>query len=307
MLPSRENRRQFLRTGAASIAALSSGTACAAARVARSQDQVVLGRSDLRVSRLSLGLGTGKAVAFQNMGPAAFERLIRHALDNGVRYFDLVPGPIHRMLGDALRGVPRENYVLITNFRHPVIENPDEMIPQFLKELNTDYLDSVLLGGLTTADWAEHPKWDERRDLVSAAVEKGLVRARGVSIHGYGPLCSLADDRWVELAMVGCNHQGIYMYGPNTKNQNGVQRRDAALTETQRIRKSGIGTIAMKVFAHTGFLDNPNPAKERLRSIRFAMRSGCIDTMPIQCESIEEFDEVVSLVNRVGCELKNNA
>ena len=298
------SRRQFLGRGAVSLAALSGPIRQAVSAPPQADDLVVLGRSCLRVSRLALGIGTGEAEAFQKMGPVGFERLIRHALDQGVRYFDLLPGPAHHMIANALRGVPREKYVLTTNFRHPHVAKPADMIPQYLRELRSDYVDCVFVGGLTTAEWAKEPKWAERREILTAAAEKGIVKAPGVSIHSYGALKSLADDPWVKLAMVGCNHKGIYMYGPQSDTVEPIRRRDAALAETRRIQAAGIGTVAMKVFAHTGFEDAPYPARERLESIRFVMHSGCVDTMPIQCESVREFDEVLRMVNKVGRELE---
>jgi aryl-alcohol dehydrogenase-like predicted oxidoreductase len=115
------NRREFIKEGTLSLAALAGAslTTAAVGGPLRADDVVTLGRSKLLASRQSLGLGDGKAEAFQKMGQAGFTRLIRHALDKGVRYFDLLPGPAHAVLAESLKGVPRESYTLVTNFRHP--------------------------------------------------------------------------------------------------------------------------------------------------------------------------------------------
>jgi predicted aldo/keto reductase-like oxidoreductase len=181
------NRLEFIKEGAVSLAALAGGSLCAASieRLPQAEDVVTLGRSKLLASRQGLGLGDGKAEGFQKMGREGFKKLIRHALDKGVRYFDLLPGPAHEMLAEALKGVPRERYTLVTNFRHPEEQDPAKMIDRFLKELKTDYLDAVLAGAILTKDWATETKWAERRDLLSAAKQAGRVKAHGVSVHGW--------------------------------------------------------------------------------------------------------------------------
>ena len=138
------DRREFIKEGALSLAVLT-GASLGAASVERplqADDVLTLGRSKLVATRQSLGLGDGKAEAFQRMGRAGFTRLIRHALDKGVRYFDLLPGPAHEMLAEALKGVPRERYTLVTNFRHPEEQNPANMVERFLTAIReTQILD----------------------------------------------------------------------------------------------------------------------------------------------------------------------
>ena len=56
----------------------------------------------------------------------------------------------------------------------------------------------------------------------------------------------------------------------------------------------------MKVFSNSGYRDAKDAAMQRLNAIRYVMKLGIIDTMPILCESIQEFDEVQSLLNHVG-------
>jgi len=304
MLDEHMNRREFIKDGTLSLAAVAGASLSAASpgRPLRADEVVTLGRSKLMASRQSLGLGDGKAEAFQKMGQAGFTRLIRHALDKGVRYFDLLPGPSHEMLAEALKGVPRERYALVTNFRHPEEQDPAKMLDRFLKEFKTDYVDAVLAGAILTKDWATEDKWAERRDLLSAAKQAGRVKAHGVSVHGWEALRCIAADPWVELALVSCNHKGTWMDAPAGKQFTEIERRDLSVPLIGDIHAAGIGTAGMKIFSHSGFRDAGNPAKERLNSIRFVMSLGSIDTLPIMCESIQEFDEVTGMINRVGRE-----
>jgi hypothetical protein len=295
-------RRQFIEECALALATLA-GVSLNAASIGkpfRADDVVTLGRSKLRASRQSLGLGDGKADGFQKLGQAGFNRLIRHALDKGVRYFDLLPGPAHEMLGVALKGVPRERYALVTNFRHPEEQNPARMFERFLQELQTDYLDAVLVGAILTKDWATEGKWAERRELLSAAKQAGRVKAHGVSVHGWEALRSIATDPWVELALVSCNHKGTWMDGPPGKKTTEIERRDLSAPLIADIHAAGIGTAGMKIFSHSGYRDAKDPAEERLSAIRYVLSRGSIDTLPIMCQSIQEIDEVAAMINQVG-------
>lgn len=76
-----------------------------------------LGRSGLRVSVLGLGCATIGGSRFPVSREAA-EATLRQAWDDGVRYFDTAPfygyGAAERRVGDALRHLPRNDWVLST-------------------------------------------------------------------------------------------------------------------------------------------------------------------------------------------------
>ena len=295
-------RREFIKGGVLTLATLSGASSRGAPGKTSlcSSDVLPLGRARILASRQGLGIGDGKAEAFQKLRQSGFTRLVRQALDQGVRYFDLLPGPAHQMIAAALKGVPREKYTLVTNFRHPEEQVPARMLERFLGELHTDYLDAVLLGAILTRDWATESKWAERRDLLSAAKQSGRVKAVGVSVHGWEAMQSIPKDNWVEMAMVSCNHRGTWMDGPPGKQLSERERRDLSVPLIADIHAAGIGIAGMKVFSHSGYRDAQDPAAERLTALRYVMALGTIDTMPIQCESIQEFNEVRNLINLVG-------
>jgi len=299
------DRRRFIAGGATSLAFLAGTLACRPNEVRNRKafDVVKLGRSGLLASRQGVGLGDGTAESFQRMGQAGFTRFLRHALDQGARSFDLLPGPVHGMVASALQGIPRESYTLVTNFRHPVETDPRKMIDSYLRELRTDYVDAILVGAILAGNWATETKWAERRDLLEAAKQAGKVRAHGVSVHGWEALRSVAADPWVELALVSCNHLGAWMDGPPGRVTTDLEKRDQSVPVIQAIHRAGIGTAAMKVFSHSGYRDTPAPAAERLAAIRYVMSTDAVDTMPILCESVREFDEVTRLIDRAGIEL----
>ena len=78
-----------------------------------------LGRTNLSVSLLGIGSGGANRLG-QRHGSDRTDshRLVRHALDLGINFFDTAPtyGDSESLLGEALAGVPRQSYVLGTKF-----------------------------------------------------------------------------------------------------------------------------------------------------------------------------------------------
>jgi aryl-alcohol dehydrogenase-like predicted oxidoreductase len=79
-----------------------------------------LGRTELRVSVIGLGTGGPSHLGQTSGGSEAdAHRLVRHALDAGVNLIDTAADykESEAILGRALRGAPREQYVLCTKFK----------------------------------------------------------------------------------------------------------------------------------------------------------------------------------------------
>src|ERR1035438_2595324 len=82
------SRRSFLRTGIA--AGLAAGAASLPLRAARgtATDWVTLGKSGVKVTRLALGTGSMSGQVQRDLGQDQFTRLVRHAYDSGIRFFE---------------------------------------------------------------------------------------------------------------------------------------------------------------------------------------------------------------------------
>ena len=84
-----------------------------------------LGRTGLMVSLLSLGSGGPNRFGQSRHIPREnILRLVRHALDLGINFFDTASGygRSESLLGEALRGVPRDRFYLATKLS-PVNRN----------------------------------------------------------------------------------------------------------------------------------------------------------------------------------------
>jgi 1-deoxyxylulose-5-phosphate synthase len=290
------NRREFIQKGTASLTALSalglSGQSQAAS--CKASDIVSMGRGQFRASRLGMGVGDGRGKYYLNMGQDTFTKLIRHGYDQGIGYFDMDACHIHGMMANALAGIERSTYTLVTGIR-PTGENAlDEMIPRYLKEFKTDYIDGVLIIAIGKADWADQFK--ACRDMLSHAKEKGWIKGHGVSVHGYEGLKTLAVDPWVDFALISCNHRGKWMDAPAGQEADEPQRRDFSVPVIQQIHAAGVGIASMKTFGADGFEN----AQERQKAIAFNLKLGCIDTMPIHFKNTTELDQTIALFESAG-------
>src|SRR5215510_13918716 len=143
-------RRDFLKAGvAASVLSGIGGAASLAQNSKRSAtDWVTLGKSNVKVTRLAFGTGTFGGRVQRELGQDGFTRLVRHAYDNGIRFFETADtyGGMHEMLGIALKGIPRDRYALMTKYRTPPPQgvDPAERLDLYRRQLNTEYFDIML-------------------------------------------------------------------------------------------------------------------------------------------------------------------
>src|SRR5512146_87048 len=109
-------RRDFLKTGLTAAALAGAGSLPLKAARAKATDLVTLGRSGVKVTRLAFGTGTLGGKVQRDLGQEQFTRLVRYAYDRGIRFFETAEsyGDMHRMLGVALNGIPRDSYRLMS-------------------------------------------------------------------------------------------------------------------------------------------------------------------------------------------------
>src|SRR5579885_2407727 len=141
-------RRDFLKAGvAATVLSGISGGAVAQATRRSATDWVKLGKSNVKVTRLAFGTGTFSGRVQRELGQEEFTRLVRHAYDRGIRFFETAESyhGLPEMLGIALKGLPRDSYRLMTKYSTPAYGDPAPKIDQFRRQLGTEYIDILLL------------------------------------------------------------------------------------------------------------------------------------------------------------------
>jgi len=119
-------RRDFLKTGLAAGAFAFAGSLPLRAGARTATDWVTLGKSGVRVTRLAFGTGSFSGQVQRDLGQEQFTRLVRYAYDQGIRFFETAEtyGEMHKMLGVALKGIPRDNYRLMSKVTTREVGNP---------------------------------------------------------------------------------------------------------------------------------------------------------------------------------------
>src|ERR1700693_5228866 len=178
------SRRNFLKTSLA--AGVLAGTGKLPLRAARGSatDWVTLGKSDVKVTRLAFGTGTMSGRVQRELGQDEFTKRVRYAYDRGIRFFETAEsyGEMHKMLGIALKGVPRDSYRLMTKVTTRPGGDPQGKIDELRKLANTDYFDIMLMHYQHVATWpADSARW---QDGILEATSKKAVVGHGASVHG---------------------------------------------------------------------------------------------------------------------------
>jgi diketogulonate reductase-like aldo/keto reductase len=203
---------------------------------------------------------------------------MRYAFDRGVRFFDLADQyGSHPFFARALKdGIPREEIVINTKIWVAGSKEQDakRTLDRFRRELDTDYLDAVLLHCILDDDWPQRlRRW---MDGLQDAKEKKIIGAHGVSCHSVGALNAAAKEPWVDYIQARINHLGIRMDAPP----------EVVVPVLKRAHASGKGIGGMKI------LGEGEVSHRGEESLRFVLGLGCVDTLVIGFESKEEIDEI---------------
>jgi predicted aldo/keto reductase-like oxidoreductase len=298
MYKERITRRQFIHTTAALAGGvlLSSCSSQILGRKAKptATDQVPLGKTGLRLSRLGIGTGSKGGSIQRALGGDGFNRLIRYAYDQGITYIDTADSyKTHPLVREAIKGLPREK-LFIQSKMPGVPEKPLEVLDRYRTELGVDYIDSLLTHCAVTKDWPQ-----ERQRLMDAleeAKDKKIIRSHGVSCHSLPALMAASQLDWVDVNLVRVNPQGAHMDTPaQTWNaESDTSHVSPVLEQIKVMRKNGHGIIGMKIMAEGEFKD----PEDREKSIRFAMQPGLVDAVVIGFKSSAEIDEAIMRINK---------
>jgi predicted aldo/keto reductase-like oxidoreductase len=295
----RLNRREFLKSSAA---ALSIGFASGAAphgAVRTATDQVALGKSGIRLSRLGIGTGSSNGQVQRDLGQEGFTRLVHAAFERGVTYIDTAHNyQTHGMVRQAIKGLPRERLFIQSKLpweRPEFADHATDHIDRFRRELGTDYIDSLLIHCTTTPTWTTDLR--PMQDAFDEAKARGHIRAKGVSCHGLPALRAAATHDWVDVHLARINAQGRHMDGA-TGQWSEPGDRESAMREIQTMHARGHGVIGMKLVGNGDFRD---PA-DREKAMRFVLTCGCVDAVVVGVASVEQLDETIARMNRILAE-----
>ncbi|HEV2134220.1 MAG TPA: aldo/keto reductase [Terracidiphilus sp.] len=291
---SQVSRRKFVQGGLAAGALASVGPFSLEAQGAKATDWVTLGKSNVKVTRLAFGTGTHNGQVQRDLGQDGFNRLVRHAYDRGIRFFETAEAypDMHRMLGIALKGIPRENYRLMTKMttdEGPGVD-PVARIQGLLKESQTDYFDIVLLHVQQGPTWpVDSRPW---QDGILEAERKQMAVSHGASVHGLPALRQVPGDEWLQIAMIRMNHTGTRMDGANPR-EHLLGNVPEVVDHVKQARQKNMGVISMKLVGEGSFTSH----EDRQKSMRFAFHHAGVQCVTVGYKSPAEVDEAIDNVN----------
>jgi aryl-alcohol dehydrogenase-like predicted oxidoreductase len=280
-------RREFLKTGLAAGTLATVGSLPLSARRESATDMVTLGRSGVKVTRLAFGTGTISGQVQRNLGQEGFTRLVRHAYDRGIRFFETAESysEMHRMLGVALKGIPRDSYQIMSKVTTSNGVDPRQKFDELRRLADTEYFDIMLLHWQHTATWpTDTARW---QDAMLEAQSRKVVLSHGASVHGLPALRRMPGNPWLEIAMIRMNHTGKSMDAEDYATQ-GPGNVPEVVTHVKEVHAQGLGVISMKL-AGEGTFDR----EDRRKAMRFAFRQAGVDCVTVGYKSPDEIDEAI--------------
>ena len=294
------NRRDFLARSAAATAVLAAGGSAGASPIAARaslpkgpSDKVTLGKSGVQVSLVGMGtgsVGSGQASNQTRLGVKGFTKVVRHALDRGICFFDVADQyGSHTYLREALKGVPRDKYVIQTKTHATKFADARSHIERYRMELGVEYIDILLLHCMQKVDWPTENRGS--MDYLIKAKEEGIIRTHGTSCHGMDPLNTAVKNPFVEVDLARINPEGLIMDD---------KKPDEVASRLEEMHNAGKGVVGMKIFGEGKMKE----AERRDASLRFVLSLGTVDAFIIGFESTDQVDNVLAAVEKAIASLK---
>lgn len=282
-------RRSFLQTaavaGAGAVLSLGESSAAGQSFVATKKsavDRVMLGGTGIQVSRVAMGSGTrgwGHESDQTRMGPDQLTRLWRYGFDQGLNFWEAADQyGSHPYAAKGLKEVDRSKVVILTKTNSESAEGIRKDLDRFRRELQSDYIDVVLLHAVTDGKWTQTLK--SAMDALSEAKQKGIIKAHGVSCHSIHALRAAADSPWVDVDLARINPAGIAM----------DERPHVVIGVLEKMKAAGKGVIGMKIFGQGELSETPDKA------LRHAAQLQCLDAFTIGFMSSKQVDDVMKRI-----------
>jgi 1-deoxyxylulose-5-phosphate synthase len=313
MKGSRITRRDFIKeaTVSAGVALVASHTPGFSVEIQRkASDQVTLGKTGIKLSRLGFGCGTNSGNMQRDLGHQKFNDLVRYAYDQGITYFDTADAyDTHTWVAEAIKDIPREKLYIQSKIM-PMggfggmgmggfggfggnSENALDILNRFRKELKMDYIDTVLLHCQISPDWDEQTK--RLRDGLEEAKQKKIIRAHGVSCHSLSATMKAASLSWVDVNLVRVNPQGVNIDTQEMSvfGQSSASDFPAVVEQLKTMKKNSHGVIGMKMIGEGAFQN----IEDRRKAFTWAMQSNLVDAVVVGMKNRVEIDEAIRHIN----------
>jgi 1-deoxyxylulose-5-phosphate synthase len=246
-------------------------------------DRIKLGPMKVEMSRLAMGTGTngsgGSSNQTKKLGVQGVADLFKAGYDQGLTFWDSADQyGSHPHLRAALKGVPREKVTILTKTHASTEAEMKADIDRFRKELNTDYLDIVLLHCMMDGNWPDKKKG--AMNVISEAREKGIIKTHGTSCHTLEALKTAAKTDWVQVDLARINPAQVAMDAAP----------DVVVGVLREMKAKGKGVIGMKIFGAGRLRDKTDEC------LQYALNLDCVDVFTIGVESRAEMQDLVTKI-----------
>jgi predicted aldo/keto reductase-like oxidoreductase len=255
---------------------------------------VKLGKSGIKTTLLGIGTGFTGGNRSSNITRAGVaESLIRQAYEKGIRFFDCADSyGTHTFAAAALKGIPREKYILsskiwVSQGGIPEPERPDAnlVVDRFRKELNTDYLDLIQIHCMTDGNWTDKQK--KQMDILENLKAKKIILAHGVSVHSLEAMEACIESPWVDVIHVRINPFGDAMDNKDPS---------VVIPVIEKLHKAGKGVIGMKLIGNGNFR---NDSEKIDASLKYVLGLGTVDMIIVGFELPEQIDNYIGRIKNI--------
>ena len=260
-----------------------------------------LGKTDIEISKVCVGcMSFGKAGTMHDwtLDEADTEKVVRHALELGINFFDTAngysAGTSEEYLGRALKAATTRDKVVIAS---KVYFNPGRLsraailreIDGTLQRLGTDYLDLYIIHRFDYETPIE-----ETMETLHELVKAGKVRALGASaMYGYqfyNMQLAARDNGWTPFSAMENHYNLLY--------------REDERELIPICKQMGVSLMPYSPLA-SGHLTRPTWEADTLRARTDRVARGKYDRM--EQEDIRIVEQVHSLAEKYGCKMSQIA
>lgn len=287
------------------------------------KDYRMLGRTGFKASDISLGISNNTNV-------------IESALAAGVNYIDTAESyGNQKVVGEAIKSVDRKKVFITTKLEIKEDKTEEGFIKRFnqcLKELDTDYIDCMMMHSPEELDLLTTPGFHSAMDQMK---KEGKLRFVGTSHHGsnwfQAPKTSMTtmlnaavkDGRFDIFLMAynfiqedlgaevikNCTKEGIGVtlmkvnpVGKYYMVRDRIRKLEEEGKDVHPLYREGIVRFKKQADMAEGFIrkyDLTDPAKIRAGAIRFVLSNPGVHTVCCSMRSFDHIDEFISLSGQV--------
>ncbi len=245
-------------------------------------EKVILGNSGIEVSNLCFGSLT--MTPFQaNLSIEEGAELIRYAYEKGINFIDTAQ--IYENYGyirEALKYIDRNDFVIATKTYAYTEELAKEALDEALEELNTDYIDIILLHE-QESEFTIKGHFEAVEYFLKAKKE-GKIRAIGISTHRVEGVKGANKYDEIEIIHPILNKNGLGIHDGTTEDM---------LEAIKKARELGKGIYSMKPLGGGHLIGDIEDAFNFVRNLEF------VNSIAIGMQSKDEIDANIYL-NKYG-------